>query len=386
MRNPSKPKHILYVVHSLGLGGTERVVCGLARAFNDAEFRTSVCCLDELGELGKDLCEEGIPVYVLGRKPGVDLSVVARLRYIYRHEKVDLVHAHQYTPYFYAATAALGARGVPVFFTEHGRHWPDRLRLKRAVFNQILRMATCAYTAVSEFSRQSLIRYEKMPARAIQVIYNGIELDEPNNNSEVRWRLRADAGLVDEELLVLSIGRIDPIKDFETLIQAFAHVVKKLPRASLWIAGDGDWTYKKRLIQLIERLSLPGKVKLLGTRRDVDHLLCACDLFVLPSISEATSMTILEAMAIGQAVVTTDTGGNPELVIRGKTGILVPVGDVYALAEAMSYLLMNADLRERMGQAGRVRVKESFSMQRILAQYRESYRSMAIRQGQEAQS
>jgi sugar transferase (PEP-CTERM/EpsH1 system associated) len=378
MNDPSKPKHILYVVHSLGVGGTERVVCDLTRAFNDTEFRTSVCCLDELGELGKELRQEGIPVHVLNRKPGVDLSLVARLRHIYLHERVDLVHAHQYTPYFYAATAALGARSVPVIFTEHGRHWPDRLRLKRAAFNQILRMTTYTYTAVSEFSRQSLIRYEKMPASAIQVIYNGIELNRTNGIND-QQSLRTGVGLVDETLLVVSVGRIDPIKDFETLIQAFAYVVKKLPQASLWIAGDGDSTQKRQLIHLIERLSLPGKVKLLGTRRDVDRLLRACDLFVLSSISEASSMTILEAMAAGRAVVATRTGGNPELVVDEKTGILVPVGDVSAMSEAMGLLLRDAARRERMGEAGRARVKENFSKELSFARYQDLYQSVSVK-------
>ena len=372
-----KSIHILQVVHSLVIGGMERVVCDLARAFNGGEFRTSVCCLDELGELGEDLRQEGIQVHVLSRRPGVDLSMASRLRNIHRQEKVDLVHAHQYTPYFYAATAAFGAKFVPVIFTEHGRHWPERLRLKRAVFNQILRMTTHAYTAVSEFSRQSLIRYEKMPGRKIQVIYNGIGFNGTRGDNQDRQRIRAQAGLFDDDLLVLSIGRMDPIKDFETLIQAFAHVVKRFPRASLWIAGDGDSIYMGQLIQMVKKLGLLGKVKLLGTRRDVNCLLRACDLFSLPSITEATSMTILEAMVAARAVVATNTGGNPELVTHRETGLLVPVGNVSALAQAMGLLLQDPGRRESMGQAGRKRVEKFFSMERILAQYRDLYRSIS---------
>jgi sugar transferase (PEP-CTERM/EpsH1 system associated) len=372
-----RPVRILQVVHSLIVGGTERVVCDLARAFNDGEFRTSVCCLDGLGEFGEELRNEGIRVHVLDRKPGLDLSLTLKLRDIYRQDQIDFVHAHQYTPYFYAALAAFRAGLLPVIFTEHGRHWPDRLRIKRAIANQFLRMTTPAYTAVSDFSRQSLVRYEKIPGRAIQVIYNGIRLNGARHDANDRERIRQEAGINSQDLLVLSVGRLDPIKDFATLIRAFASVVRELPNAFLWIAGDGDATYKQSLEQLVGELGLSQNVKFLGTRRDVESLLDACDLFALSSITEASSMTVLEAMAMRRAVLATCTGGNPELVIPGDTGMLVPVGDVSAMAEAMLRLLKDPEQRERMGRNGSQKVKNNFSWDLSLAQYRDLYRSIS---------
>ncbi|HXK40315.1 MAG TPA: glycosyltransferase family 4 protein, partial [Candidatus Paceibacterota bacterium] len=146
--------------------------------------------------------------------------------------------------------------------------------------------------------------------------------------------------------------------------------------AQLWIAGDGDVSYKQQLSRLVVELGLQEYVKLLGARRDVDALLSACDLYALSSITEATSMTILEAMAAGRAVVATRTGGNPELVVDGKTGRLVPVGDCSAMSEAIRVLMKDRPLRERMGQAGRARVEEQFSKERSFAQYRDLYRSI----------
>lgn len=372
-----RPIHVLQVVHSLIVGGTERVVSDLVRAFNDGEFRTSVCCLDGLGELGEELRREGIKVHVLGRKPGLDLTLISRVRALYRQESVDLVHAHQYTPYFYSATAALSAGLTPVIFTEHGRHWPDYLRMKRAVVNQFLRLTTGAYTAVSEFSRQSLIRYEKIPAKAIQVIYNGIKRDAMSAHVNDRRRIRCEVGLEDEAVLVLSIGRLDRIKDFATLIRAFSLIAKRSPNVRLWIAGDGDPAYKTELAELISQLDLQRQARLLGTRRDVDRLLAASDLFALSSISEASAMTILEAMAAGRAVVATRTGGNAELVVQGETGILVPVGNISAMAEAMVRLLNDPNQRARMSENGREKVKKDFSWDLSVAQYRNLYRSVS---------
>jgi len=367
--------HILQVVHSLVIGGTERVVCDLVRAFNDKEFITSVCCLDELGEFGEDLRSEGYRVNVLNRRPGIDFNLILELRKLYSLENIDLVHAHQYTPYFYSASASLTRYGLPkVILTEHGRHYPDRVKPKRVLFNQVLRFSTSAYTGVSEFTRQSLIRYEKMPARKIQVIYNGIWTGFTGFDDYIyRKKLRESFGLEKNDFLILSIGRMDPIKDFETLIKSFSLVAQQKGQARLWIAGGGDQNYRDKLVMLIKSLKLEDRVSLLGTRRDVDQLLPACDIFVLPSITEAASMTILEAMAAGKPVVATKTGGNPELVIQGKTGFLVPVGNEKALAKALLQLLKNPELRSRMGQAGRKRLEQQFTMDRILSQYRVLY-------------
>lgn len=371
----SKKTHILQVVHSLVIGGTERVVCDLVRAFNTGEFKTSVCCLDELGEFGEDLRSEGYDVTALKRKPGIDLNLISRLKQIYQTDEIDLIHAHQYTPYFYAASASLFHPGKPVIFTEHGRHFPDHVRPKRAVYNQLLRLVTAAYTGVSEFTRQSLIAFEKMPAHRIAVIYNGIWFTPHDGQGGERENARTSLGLTKNDLLILSVGRMDRIKDFGTLIRAFAPVAERFPQACLWIAGGGDSRYHAEMTGLVADLQLTEKVSLLGSRRDVNVLLKASDLFVLPSITEATSMTILEAMSAGRAVVATETGGNTEIVADGDTGILVEVGNVPAFSDAIARLLEDSALRTSMGHNGMQRVKDVFSMEHILRQYRQLYRA-----------
>jgi len=169
-----------------------------------------------------------------------------------------------------------------------------------------------------------------------------------------------------------------PIKDFGTLIKAFAPITTTFPQACLWIAGGGDDHYRQELQLLIDNLGIGNKVSLLGSRRDVSELMSACDLFVLPSITEAASMTILEAMSAGRPVIATRTGGNPELVIHGETGLLVGVGDAAALSESLQRLLSDPVLRNRMGDAGHHWVYDSFSMQHILNQYRQIYLDAGI--------
>ena len=173
--------HVLQVVHRMGLGGVERVVRDLANHFNADGFRTSVCCLDSLGEFAEELVARGTSVHLLTRRPGVDVDLIRRFRRLYEEQEVDVVHAHQYTPYFYAATACLLRPPTKIVFTEHGRDYPDRLRPKRALYNQLLRMVTSSYTAVSEFTRDSMAAFERMPRSRIRVIYNGVE-PSPDQN------------------------------------------------------------------------------------------------------------------------------------------------------------------------------------------------------------
>ena len=369
--NGHRPLHILQVVHALGVGGTERVVCDLALRLCADGIRMSVGCLDEVGELGERLRATGIGVHLLGRTPGVDLGLVRRLARLYRAERIDLVHAHQYTPYFYAATACLLAPPRRVVFTEHGRHQPDRLRLRRAACNQALRPITAAYTAVSEFTRDSLVTFERMPHARIEVIYNGVDTDDPGiARAEARQRL----GLPATARVVLSVGRMDRVKDFGTLVRAMVPTLVEVPDALLLIAGDGDRTYADDLRRQAETLGIARRVQLLGSRDDVPVLLAACDVFALTSVTEATSMTILEAMRAARPVVATDVGGNHELVAPGVTGLLAPAGDVARVADALVDLLAAPAQAARLGAAGRARLLARFGLPRALDAYRRLYR------------
>src|SRR5262249_36773091 len=160
----------------------------------------------------------------------------------YREVGADVVHAHQYTPYFYAATACLVTPPLKVLFTEHGRHQPDYLRLRRAACNQLLRPVTAAYTAVSEFTRHSLVAFEKIPRSSLRVIYNGLEPDKAGP-LKAGPLVRNELGISPGARVVLSVGRLDRIKDFATLVRAVARLVGDDPETVLLVAGDGDRAY-----------------------------------------------------------------------------------------------------------------------------------------------
>lgn len=368
-----KRPRVAHVLHSMVIAGAETLVSQMIDHLSD-EFEFSALLLDEVGPLGEEAERRGVPVRVLNRVPGLDRGLMGRLGRSLRELRVDLVHAHQYTPWFYATIgAALGWSRPRILFTEHGRHYPDVPRPKRMIFNQALLPFTDGLVAVSGFVRDCLLANEGLPASRVQVIYNGIAPEKfcPAPNRE---EVRAAQGLGPGDLVVGIAARFAPVKDHATLIRAFHLVHRKFPEARLVFAGDGP--LRPASEDLVRELGIHSACRFLGVRRDVPCLLGSWDVFALSSLSEGTSVTLLEAMATGLPAVATGVGGNPEIVVDGETGLLSPRGDADALARSLERLFEDRAKARRMGEAGRARVEREFTLERMMANYRILYRSL----------
>jgi len=375
---------ICHVLHQLYLAGAEVLAAGLARQLSH-KYRFVFACLDELGPLGDRLRNEGFQVEVLHRQPGVDWTVSKHLRKMCKRERVSLMHAHQYSPFFYAANS----RGIwgtlrsrpPIIFTEHGRHYPDYRRAKRVFANRILLSRHDRVTAVGDFVKQALVDNEGIAAKRIQVIYNGIDpkqfASSSMNNGDadrLRAEVRKELGIGPDTPMVLQVARMHPVKDHVTAIGAMSLAVQDVPDAVLVLAGDG--VERNRIEGKIEQFGLKKNVRMLGVRDDVPRLMAAADLFMLSSVSEGISVTLLEAMASSIAIVATDVGGNAEVVGHNSTGLLSGRGEATALGKNLITLLRNANLRHRMGRAGRDRMLQLFNQQQMHAAYSKLYDQM----------
>ncbi|MEW6534749.1 MAG: GT4 family glycosyltransferase PelF [Candidatus Auribacterota bacterium] len=369
----SKQVHVMQVLHTLEIGGAEKLAYDISRKFKKG-FAFSFFCLDGLGELADRIVSEGGNVYCFGRKGGWDFALIKKFAALCTEKEVDIIQAHQYTPYFYSVLASLFSKRRPrVIFTEHGRHQPDKVRWKRVIFNRIMLPFTHAITGVAQFSKDSLVWFEKISASRIQVIYNGIDLKNfPAKYNKTEKRKKID--IADEEQVIGIIARLDPIKDHKTLINAFALIRKNNEKSKLFIVGDGP--ERLNLEKQVNDLALTSSVIFMGMRSDVPDILMALDVFVLPSIMEAMSVTLLEAMSASLPVVATDVGGNREVVLNGKTGELVPVTDAERLAEAICSILFDSKKAQAMGKAGRQRVEMMFTFEKMLDNYEKLYREI----------
>jgi glycosyltransferase involved in cell wall biosynthesis len=374
---------IAFVVHVMQVAGAEVLVSETIRRLG-SRIVPVVFCLDAVGALGERLQADGIEVVNFQRKPGLDLSVAGRMAMEIHRRGVEVVHAHQYTPFFYAALARVAGfltnRSVPrVIFTEHGRHYPDIVSGRRRLLNRLVfdRLAD-RINAVCAFSADALSRNDGFRRDRIAVIENGIDLPRyapPADRDALKQRL----GLDPARRYVTIVARFHPVKDHRMLLEAFQRVLPGRPDVDLLLVGDGP--LRGDLTAQAGTLGIDGRVRFLGVRSDVAELLAASDIFALTSVSEAASLTLLEAMASRLPVVVTAVGGNPELVRAGVDGLLVPRGDAGATAEAIGTLLDDSARAQTMGQAGAARVKEVFRLERTIGRYYDLYAELSAREG-----
>ncbi|WP_456371454.1 glycosyltransferase [Thermodesulfatator atlanticus] len=368
------PKPVLcHVAHALNPGGTERLVCELARAFKD-KFEVIVVTLEEPGAWGLSLRAQNIPVYPLFREPGIDLNVIWDMCRIFKRHRVNIVHAHQYSPFFYAGLTKLFYPRVKLIFHEHGRHYPETVKPLKNFFNRLL-LAPLAndIVAVSCEVRERLAKYEGLNPQKIKVIYNGIPMPA-RLAPEERKTLRKEFGFSEDDFIVATVGRFDPIKNLPMLLKAIALARKKNKNIKGLLIGDGPEFSK--LKNLAKDLGLENVVLFTGFRKDATRIVQLADVFVLSSFSEGTSLALLEAMACGLPAVVTAVGGNPEIVIDGITGVLVPSEDHVRLAAAFLLLAENPRLCEEMAKASRKRFEENFVFEKMVASFESLYQGL----------
>ena len=375
---------IAHVLHRLYLAGAEVLAAALARELR-GRYTFIFFCLDEIGPLGRQLAAEGFTVVDLQRRPGLDLAVARRMRRLVREHGVRLLHAHQYTPFFYAA-ASRGIGGLVtgeprLLFTEHGRHYPDVRKRRRVWANKLLLRPRDRVTAVGRFVKQALATNEGIDPPRIEVVYNGIDeaAFDVGRDAALRGQVRGELGIDGATPVLLHVARFHPVKDHATGLRGFALAVRRMRDGNaaaplLLLVGDGEKMGEAEA--LAGELGVADRVRFLGVRTDVPRLMAAADAFMLSSLSEGVSVTLLEAMAARLPIAATDVGGNEEVVADGVAGLLSPRGDHEALGRHLSRLLSDAELRYRLGDAGRQRVLETFTQQQMHTRYASIYEAM----------
>jgi len=364
------PKHILHITYDMNIGGTEQVIRNLVEGLDKSRFKSSILCIDgQIGPWGQELQKKGFPHFCLHRKPGFDLQLIKDIHRLIQRESVDIVHCHQYTPYTYGWFGSLFT-GKPVIFTEHGRFYPDVSSPKRRLINPILQMRTAAITAISAATKQALVDYENLAANRIDVIYNGIADTRVAASDELKRQL----GLQNEDIVLGTISRLDPIKNQSMMLKAFKRARATNPQLKLLMIGDGP--LREELKALTQELDLNASVIFTGFQPNPQAYLALMDIFLLPSLSEGTSMTLLEAMSFGKPSIATAVGGTPEILQHGKTGLLTANKDEDGLTAAIIYLSNSEELRQLYGKQARAQYELHFSLAVMTEKYESLYEKL----------
>lgn len=376
----TSPLRVGFVVHVMQVAGAEVLIRETIRRLGPA-IKPTIFCLDSVGTIGEELRAQGVDLVCFNRRPGWDFSVSRAMAREATARKIEVLHAHQYTPFFYAALAKPLLQPMPkLILTEHGRHYPDLVSPHRRAFNRIIldRLAD-AVNACCRFSGRALTTVDGFAGYRVEIIENGIDLDR-YQAPEDRKTIRARLGLDPERRSLVHVARHHPVKDQAMLIRAFAIAAPQVPDVDLVMVGDGP--LRPNLEALAKELGVTDRVRFVGIQSNVADWLRAGHVFALTSVSEAASLTLLEAMASGLPVIVTDVGGNPEIVREDQEGKLVPRADSREAAEAIVELFSDPDHAEALGQAGRRRVEEHYLLDRTIQRYHQLYQRLAGRPGQ----
>ncbi|OGX08660.1 MAG: hypothetical protein A2Z88_10315 [Omnitrophica WOR_2 bacterium GWA2_47_8] len=363
---------IMQVVLSLDCGGLEQLVVELTQKLKSQQIDSVIICLEKKGQLAEKLRNQGIEIIEFGKKPGVDLGLFWGLARLMREQKVDLVHTHNFGPLIYGSIAARLA-GVNSINTRHGR-------TDKKIASWIWDLNSFV-VPVSNDTAEHLLELNKIKKDKLKVIYNGIDLKKFDNllDQQKKAAFKQKLGLNPQKFTVGHVGRLSEEKDQATLLDAVKILLDQKKDVQLVIVGDG--VLRKDLEKKSQDLGLTNAVKFLGFRNDISEILNIIDVYVLSSVREGLSLSILEAMAVGKPVIATKIGGSPEAIVDGKNGYLVSAKNPQAIAKGISMLYADRNLLSQVGKAARRSVEERFSLDAMAQEYAKLYEQIRKKRG-----
>lgn len=372
---------IVHAVYRLDVGGMENGLVNLINRMPVERFRHAVVCLTHSTEFANRIQPGDVDVIELHKKPGKDLSIYPRFLRLMRKLKPQILHTRNLGTIDLAPIGALARVPIRV----HGEHgWsaddPKGLNPRHRLIRRLCDWSISQYVAVSADIAQWLGDVIAVRTSKVRHICNGVDIDKFSSVG-AKAVLPFEGG--DDRFVIGSIGRMDPIKNFDLLLDAIAQLVAhhKNLRDVIRVVLVGDGPELSPLRQRAQSLGVSDIVYFPGARSDVADIMRCMDLFVLPSRNEGISNTVLEAMASGLPVIATNVGGNPELVADCETGALIEANDAQAIAQAITRYLGNHRLLRDHGLAARESVERRLSLPSMVTSYQEMYDEMLSLKG-----
>ena len=367
-----KKIRICQLITELVPGGAERVVYELAHRLSTSrgcgvQFDVEVAALRG-GEVAEWLGWEGIPTTVLGVRGKTDLPKLARLAGFFRRGKFDLVHTHLFHADLAGRLAGWFSDIPHLVHTVHAVE--HRFRPWQFAFARLLSERCDRIVCVSQGVRDHHAAKSGLPLSRYVVIPNGVDVDAFARNESQRKKLRRQWDVREGEILLGFVGRLHADKGADVLLEAMAILRERGSSVQLVVAGQGG---EQKIIEDRIREEGLASVRLLGFRNDVPAVLSAVDVFAMPSRREGLPLAAAEAMAASLPVVGTDVVGLAEIIRHEQTGLVVPSEAPRALADAIERLAGDPKLREQMGSAALTRVREFFTIEKMLAAHERLY-------------
>ena len=329
-QNDSGPLRVLFVATELFVGGEEMLLVDLIRRLDRDRFAPEICCLKQLGPLGEELAEE-VPAHTGLLRNKFDVRVLGRLTKLLRDRRIDaLVTVGTGGDKMFWGRLSAWRAGVKVVISAiHSTGYPCRVEWS----NKVLAPLNDAFIALADHHAEHLIREEGCPADKVRIIANGVDTDRFRPRP-LDTQLRQELGLPADAPVVGIVAQLRPEKNHTLWLNVASRVREQIPATRFLVVGDGP--LRSEIEATAESLGMTPYVHFAGRRTDIPEMLSAMDLFLLTSLCEASPVSIMEAMAAGKPVVSTDVGSIRETLIEGKTGFLAASGDEELLTHLTS--------------------------------------------------
>ena len=362
LRSEPRRLSVVFFVSTLGYGGAETLLENLVCRLDPRRFAVAVCCTKTFGPIGERLRQK-LPVFEYRLQRKWDVRILRWMKQRLRHREADIVITVGAGDKMFWGRLAAWWAGVPVIISAlHTTGWPDEI----GKLNRLLTPLNDAFVAVAKSHQRYLTQTESLPRDKVHVIDNGIDTDRFRPR-EARRDLRDALGIPDGAQLVGIVARLGVEKNHELFLRVAKRVRNQLPNTHFLVVGDGP--RRGPLEQLADELKINDCTHFTGTRSDVEDLLALMDLFLLTSHSEASPVSVLEAMSSGTPVIATRVGSVPETIVDGQMGYLVSPGDEQTMSRRVVQLLTDSNLRLAQGRAGRKRVVDCSSIDAMVGGY-----------------
>lgn len=367
---------IVHVIYRLDIGGLENGVVNLINRIPAERFRHAIICLTTYSDFRLRLHRKDVRIFALHKPPGNSPITLFRLWWLLKKLRPDIVHTRNLAALDGTLPAALA--GVPVrIHGEHGRDIDDLdgSNLARQRLRRLFKPFVHRYIALSKDLEYYLHTRVGVPPNKVSQLYNGVDTKVFQPACAGREPL-PNPGFASQDAFVIgTVGRMQPEKDQLTLARAFVTLLQMVPpaRRQLRLVMIGDGPMRTRISEFLNQAGVGDLAWLPGDRDDVPLIMRGLDLFVLPSLAEGISNTVLEAMASGLPVVATAVGGNPELVMEGQTGMLVVPSNPTVLAETIRGYVLNPEEGKRQGKAARALAEQRFDLDSMVKNYMDLY-------------
>ncbi len=356
--------HILHVIYKLSTGGLEGGLINLVNTLPKGEFHHTILSLTDEDSFANRIIQDNVDIICLRKKPGPLFAYFLNIHKIMKQIKPDILHTRNLAT-LECQVMGWAARIPYRIHSEHGRDMSDvhGLNRKSILLRRWLRPFVHDYVALSKDLEGYLTQTIGAPKDKCIQIYNGVDTTKFSPKRRART----------EPFVILTAGRLDPVKDLPTLLEGFARFHKKVKDTQLWIVGDGS--QRQSLEQYAKELGISKHVRFWGTRADLPQLMKKAHLYAQTSLYEGISNTVLEAMSSGLCVVATAVGGNPELIEHQKSGILIEPKRSDVLAQAFLDLCEQDSKRSTFGEYARNEVCARFSLEIMSQRYYRLYTS-----------